>query len=34
MRARAYPIKAAERTTLASWIEAMHRVSAGVFMGE
>jgi restriction system protein len=32
--ARAYPIKAAERTTLASWIEAMHRVSAGVFMGE
>jgi restriction system protein len=27
--ARAYPIKVAERTTLASWIEAMHRVSAG-----
>ena len=32
--ARAYPVGAAERDTLARWIKAMHKVKAGIFMGE
>jgi restriction system protein len=33
-KARAYPIQAAERETLRSWIRAMRSPGAGVFMGE